>query len=124
MSTATGFPGTATGAPTFYGGSSDGVVSRLSSDLTALNTIPAPVAFIPHSNVAPLSLRISNEVRMANIPVGVANFGSAFVAGQPGSEQCATTSPGCCTNNVPVGQCPGFYTGWTSWRYVQLEAGD
>ncbi|MBP8297760.1 MAG: hypothetical protein KAX84_16730, partial [Burkholderiales bacterium] len=124
LSTATGFPGTATGAPTTYSASTEGVASRLSSDLTAVNTIPAPVVFIPQSNVAPYFLRISNEIRMANVPVGAANYGSAFLSGQPGSEQCATTSPGCCTNNVPVGQCPGFYTGWTSSPYLLLEAGD
>ena len=125
FSTAAGFPGTASGAPTSYGGNNDAVVVRMSADLTAVNTIPSPATFIAQSNVGPHTVRMSNEIRMANVPIGSANYGSAFVWGQPDSQLCATTTPGCCTNNVPIGQCPGgFYSGWTSQPYPFLEAGD
>jgi hypothetical protein len=121
FSSAAGFPGTA-GSPVPYGGAVDAVVSRLTVDLTLVNTTPAPTSFIAQSHVAPLSLRTSSEIRMQNVPV-FPDYGSAHVDGPSDSQLCATTSAGCCTDNVPA-ECPGFVSGWFSGPYVQLEAGD
>lgn len=105
-----GFPGTATGAPTVYGGAQDAILVRLSTDLTAVNRRIDPITFIHQSNVPPNSTRTSNEVRMTVTPNPGNNQQAAYVTGAAGSEFCVTNTEGCCATPLPV--CSGFATGW------------
>lgn len=101
-----------------YAGSGDGFVSRLSTDLTAINRIPNPVTFIAQSNVPAGSLRTSNEVHLTVTPTPRSNQ-PAYLSGQAGSQICATNTPGCCTN-LPAA-CSGFVSGWFSEQYSFLS---
>ena len=108
-----GFPGTATGAPTVYGGANDAILVRLSTDLTAVNRAPQAMVYIPQSNVPPGTQRTSNEARMVITPAPATNQ-SVYLSGQPG-EMCVTNRPGCCTLADPNLECAaqgGYATGW------------
>ena len=80
-----GFPTVNAQQGTFAGGG-DGFVSRLSTDLTAVNRIPNPFSFIHQSNVPPNSVRTSNEVRLTITPTPPNNQQTAYVTNAVGSE--------------------------------------
>ena len=114
-----GFPTVNAQQGTFAGGG-DGFVSRLSTDLTAVNRIPNPFSFIHQSNVPPNSVRTSNEVRLTITPTPPNNQQTAYVTNAVGSEFCIATQPGVCvTPNVGCAS-PCFSTGWFSgsWDFL------
>jgi len=108
----TAFPGVAGGAQSASGGGSDGFISRLSPDLTAIDQIPDHFAFLAQSNVPPGSLRTSNAVRLTGMTPSSDIPG--YVLGQPGSQMCHTDTYGCCAEPTPQTGCgaPAFFSGW------------
>jgi len=108
-----GFP-TANAQQGTSGGDGDGIVSRFSVDLTAVNRIPNPFSFIHQSNVAPNTVRTSNEVRLAitATPPVADNHQTAYVTGTVGSELCIATQPGVCVTPYVGCSSPCFSTGW------------
>ncbi len=117
-----GFPGTATGAPTVYGGGNDAILVRLSTDLTAVNRAPQAMVYIPQSNVPPGTQRTSNEARMVITPAPATNQ-SVYLSGQPG-EMCVTNRAGCCLLADPNVECAaqgGYATGWFPGPWASLS---
>lgn len=105
------FPGTSVASPQpSYGGNTDGFVSRLTADLTAVNRRIDPIAFMHQSGVSPSSTRTSNEVQLVITPNPGNNQQTAYVTGAASSEFCVTNTEGCCT--TPLLTCSGFRTGW------------
>jgi hypothetical protein len=95
-----------------FSGDRDGFVSRLSTDLTAVNRTPNPFSFIHQSNVPPNSTRTSNEVRLTITPTPPNNQQAAYVTGANGSELCIATQPGVCVTPYVGCASPCFSTGW------------
>ena len=114
-----GFPTVNAQQGTFAGGG-DGFVSRLSTDLTAVNRIPNPFSFIHQSNVPPNSVRTSNEVRLTITPTPPNNQQTAYVTNAVGSEFCIATQPGVCVTPYVGCASPCFSTGWFSgsWDFL------
>ncbi|MBL8309962.1 MAG: hypothetical protein JNL19_06040 [Burkholderiales bacterium] len=127
---ASNFPGS-NGTPTAFSGGDDAVISALSPDLTAYNTVPNAFSFIDQSSVlngeftlaSPNSKRVSNEVRMtiSPLPPNPPNNVPAYVTGHPSSELCVSNIAGCCSNTSVA--CAGFSTGWISAPY-RFASGD
>jgi hypothetical protein len=99
----------------------EGFVSRLSTDLTAVNRTPNPVSFIHQSNVPPNSTRTSNEVQIIITPTPPDNHQVAYVSGGANSEFCVTNTAGCCLLAAPATSCSGFATGWINGPYEFLS---
>jgi hypothetical protein len=98
----------------------DGFVSRLSTDLTALNRTPNPFSFIHQSNVPPNSTRTSNEVQLVITPNPGNNQQSAYVTGAAGSELCVANQPGRCVTPFVACDPPCYATNWFPgpWEFV------
>ncbi len=114
-----GFP-TANAQQATFGGGGDGFVSRLSTDLTAVNRIPNPFNFLHQSNVAPNTIRTSNEVRLVITPTPPNNQQTAYVTGAVGSELCVATQPDVCVTPYVGCTSPCFATGWFTgtWDFL------
>lgn len=93
-------------------GDGEGFVSRFSVDLTAVNRIPNPFNFLHQSNVAPNTIRTSNEVQLVITPTPPNNQQTAYVTGAVGSELCIATQPGVCVTPYVGCSSPCFSTGW------------
>jgi hypothetical protein len=104
-----------------FGGNGDGFVSRLSTDLTAVNRTPNPFSFIHQSNVPPASTRTSNEVQIIITPTPPDNHQVAYVSGGANSEFCVTNTAGCCLLAAPATSCSGFASGWITAPYEFLS---
>ncbi len=122
LGSSAGFPGTATGAPTVYGGGFDAILVRLSTDLTTVNRAPQAMVYIPQSNVPPGAQRTSNEARLVITPAPATNQ-LVYLSGQP-AEMCVTNRPGCCLLADPNVECAaqaGFATGWFPGPWSSLS---
>lgn len=122
LSASAGFPGTATGAPTVYGGAQDAILVRLSTDLTSINRTPQAMVYIPQSNVPPGTQRTSNEARMVITPAPATNQ-PVYLSGQP-AELCVTNRAGCCLLADPYPECAaqgGYATGWFPGPWASLS---
>lgn len=122
LAASAGFPGTASGAPTVYGGGFDAILVRLSTDLTSINRKPQPMVYIPQSNVPPGTQRTSNEARMVITPAPATNQ-PVYLSGQP-AELCVTNRAGCCLLADPYNECAaqgGYATGWFPGPWASLS---
>ena len=72
----------------------DGVLTRISADLTLADTTPNAIAFQPQYNVAPGTLRVSNPQQVT----GIGGPASLSVGGQPGSAFAVSSGPNCSGN--------------------------
>jgi hypothetical protein len=112
-----GFP-TMNPQQSLYGGGIDGFISRLSTDLTAVNRTPSPFSFIHQSNVPVNTWRTSNEVQVSGLTASAEAYLSTSNA--PVALVCASTLPGCCAAvdaGSPPASCtsvPNFLSGWTT----------
>ena len=94
-STSSNFPGASGSAQSTYGGSIDGFISKLDSDLRLGNSNPAAFSFAAIINALPSSVQISAPAKV--MPTGDA---IVYVDGQPGSMWCASTGPLCNCNRM------------------------
>jgi hypothetical protein len=101
------FPGTAGAEQTTNASTglsiSDAFVSRLTRDLTGVDTTPAPFAFAAQGNVPTSTLRTSGPVQLA----GLAGLAPIYVEGKTGSEFCISSTNGCSCNVVPFQSAQG-----------------
>jgi hypothetical protein len=85
------FPGVLGSAqPAPGGGTNDGFVSRIDTDLRLAFSSPAQFTVAPSINVLPLSIQTSEPTPV--LPTGAA---IAYVDGQAGSSWCASSGPAC-----------------------------
>lgn len=89
--TSSALPGlTSAAQPASGGGTSDGFVAAMGSDLRVGNSSPLPFAFVPVTNALPGTVQVSAPALIT--PSGVA---VGYIDGQPGSAWCASSAANC-----------------------------
>jgi hypothetical protein len=85
------FPNVGGGAQAVFGGASDAFLTRVSPDLTALDTTPDAFDFLTQVDVPVNSVRTSNSA----LVVGIAGAAKIYIEGATDSSYCISSTDGC-----------------------------